>query len=158
MQCLFVSTSLRVSKTLDPERKSVDSHNTYKDGKKNEEQDLQDSVFPRLGWTSLPAVICIEWCKTRAQADHWAEEVRYLIEEQCYVLQFFCWHSTWWTGWQVLIETDDPTLEQGSKVYALWQAALREDLRKHFEQMWRNTERYVEISDGIITDSPARAS
>ena len=55
----------------------------------------------------------------------------------------------------MLIETDDPALKGGLKVYALRQAALREDLRRHFEHVWQNTERYIEIGGGIITDSPA---
>ena len=71
------------------------------------------------------------------------------------MLQFFRWHSTWWMERQAFIETDDPALKGGLKVYALRQAALREDLRRHFEHVWQNTERYIEIGGGIITDSPA---
>lgn len=49
---------------------------------------------------------------------------------------------------QALIETDDPALKEGLKAYALRQAVLREDLRKCFEHVWRNTERYIEIGSG----------
>ncbi|KAG2030597.1 hypothetical protein BDR03DRAFT_1016987 [Suillus americanus] len=38
----------------------------------------------------------VEWCKARARAMRWAEEVELLQEEMCRVLQFFWWQATWW--------------------------------------------------------------
>ncbi|KAG2105070.1 uncharacterized protein F5147DRAFT_746489 [Suillus discolor] len=37
----------------------------------------------------------IEWCKSRARALQWLEEVELLREEMCRVLQFFAWHGAW---------------------------------------------------------------
>ncbi|KAG1857808.1 hypothetical protein F4604DRAFT_1685104 [Suillus subluteus] len=40
----------------------------------------------------------IEWCKSRARALQWLEEVELLREEMCRVLQFFAWQGAWWGG------------------------------------------------------------
>ncbi|KAG1774895.1 hypothetical protein EV702DRAFT_1047420 [Suillus placidus] len=38
----------------------------------------------------------IEWCKSRARALRWSEEVELLREEMHRVLQFFTWQAAWW--------------------------------------------------------------
>ncbi|KAG2028626.1 hypothetical protein BDR03DRAFT_818726, partial [Suillus americanus] len=38
----------------------------------------------------------VEWCKSRARALRWAEEVDLLQEEMRRVLQFFNWQANWW--------------------------------------------------------------
>ncbi|KIK33973.1 hypothetical protein CY34DRAFT_98753 [Suillus luteus UH-Slu-Lm8-n1] len=38
----------------------------------------------------------IEWCKSRARALRWSEEVELLKEEMRRVLQFFAWQAAWW--------------------------------------------------------------
>ena len=101
------------------------------------------------------SVIRIEWCKARARAHRRAEEVKLLVEEQRRILQFFHWQSTWWLDRQALIETDNSALNEGMRAYALHQAALRQDLAKHFEHIWQNTQRYIEISGGINLDNPS---
>ncbi|KAH0826244.1 hypothetical protein J3R83DRAFT_5708 [Lanmaoa asiatica] len=110
-------------------------------GEGGEDQSLQDAIR-------------IEWCKARARAHRWAEEVELLVEEQRRILQFLHWQSTWWLDRRALIKTDDSALNEGMRAYALRQAALRQDLAKHFEHIWRNTQRYIEIGGGINLDNP----
>ncbi|KAF8137103.1 hypothetical protein EV363DRAFT_1156356 [Boletus edulis] len=102
----------------------------------------------------LQDAIRLEWCKARARANRWAEEVELLVEEQRRTLQFLRWQSDWWLERQALIMTDDPALQEGLKAYALRQAALRQDLANHFEHIWRNTQSYIEAGGGISTDNP----
>jgi hypothetical protein len=45
-------------------------------------------------WTG--SQVRVEWCKARARAMHWSEEVELLQEEMRRVLQFFGWQATWW--------------------------------------------------------------
>ncbi|KAG1786540.1 uncharacterized protein HD556DRAFT_1449630 [Suillus plorans] len=40
--------------------------------------------------------IHIEWCKSRARALWWSEEVELLREEMRRVLEFFAWQAAWW--------------------------------------------------------------
>ncbi|KAG1722257.1 hypothetical protein EDB19DRAFT_1835075 [Suillus lakei] len=49
----------------------------------NQEEGLQDSLR-------------MEWCKARARAHQWEEEVLLLREEMCHVLAFFEWQAGWW--------------------------------------------------------------
>ncbi|KAI6038070.1 hypothetical protein EDC04DRAFT_2868514 [Pisolithus marmoratus] len=55
----------------------------------------------------LQEAIQIEWCKARARAHHWAEELDLLLEEKWQTLQFLEWDATHWaerakavTGWE----------------------------------------------------------
>lgn len=98
----------------------------------------------------------MEWCKARARAHRWAEEVELLVEEQRRVLQFLRWQEGWWLGKQALIETNDPSLQEGLKAYASRQAALRHDLEMHFTRMWQDTKRYIGLGEDhcIASDAP----
>lgn len=42
------------------------------------------------------AALHIKWCKSRARANHWAEEVELLQEEMRRVASFLSWHAGWW--------------------------------------------------------------
>ncbi|KAF8545886.1 hypothetical protein OG21DRAFT_1386139, partial [Imleria badia] len=96
----------------------------YSSGDKDREQALQDAIQ-------------IEWCRAKARANCWAEEVELLVEEQHHILQIFRWCLKWWMEKQASFETGDPALKEGLNAYALQQAALRQDLANHFEQVWR---------------------
>ncbi|KAG1814844.1 hypothetical protein EV424DRAFT_1473281 [Suillus variegatus] len=48
----------------------------------NQEEGLQDSLH-------------VEWCKARARAHRWEEEVQLLCEEMRHVLSFFEWQARW---------------------------------------------------------------
>lgn len=75
-----------------------------------------------------------------------SEEVELLLEENRRVLQFFQWQESWWlakgeqTGNMSLMQCE------GSRAYALRQAALRAGLRGHFSHMWRFVQAYVNLS------------
>lgn len=94
---------------------------------------------------SSPA-LRIEWCKSRARAMRFSEEVELLLEENRRILQFFQWQESWW-----LIKAErkgdiPPMRREGSRAYALRQAALRAGLRGHFTHMWRFVQAYVNLS------------
>lgn len=94
------------------------------------------------------SAIRIEWCKARARAHRWKEEVELLVEEQRRVLQFLHWQEDWWLGKEVALgSTNDMSLKEGLAAYALRQAAIRRDLRIHFTKMWQDTQRYVELGN-----------
>ena len=101
--------------------------------------------------------IRIEWCKIRARAHRWAEEVELLFEEQRRILQFLRWEASWWTDKQNLVVTDDSAINEGLRSYALRQTALRDELAKHFTHIWHDTERYKTLaSSNRGTDSELR--
>ena len=66
----------------------------------------------------------IEWCKARACAMWWSEEVTLLIEEMQQVCNFFAWQAAWWQG-QASRHSSLSSVElDGMRAYALRQAAL----------------------------------
>ncbi|KAG2355521.1 hypothetical protein BDR07DRAFT_1453748 [Suillus spraguei] len=78
----------------------------------------------------------IEWCKSRARANRWAEEVDLLQEEMRRVASFLSWHAGWWEE-QANRRTALAAPEQeGIEGYAKWQAALRRAMQDRFQQMW----------------------
>ncbi|KAF8449520.1 hypothetical protein L210DRAFT_3641113 [Boletus edulis BED1] len=100
----------------------------------NEEQEVQDAIH-------------VEWCKARARAHRWTEEVVLLVEEQRRVLEFLRWQESWWLIKEAEVDTSDLSLKEGLSAYALRQAALKHDLRIHFTRMWQDTQRYIELGD-----------
>ena len=40
--------------------------------------------------------MCVEWAKSKAQAECWCEEVFLLNEEICRVIEYFEWKVCWW--------------------------------------------------------------
>ncbi|KAF8834862.1 hypothetical protein BDN67DRAFT_992573 [Paxillus ammoniavirescens] len=73
----------------------------------------------------LQDTIRLEWCKTRARANWWSEEVELLFEEQHRILVFFGWHATWWSEKAGTTHTDEEAYAEGLQAYAKRQAALR---------------------------------
>ena len=77
-----------------------------------------------------------------------SEEVELLLEENRRVLQFFEWQESWWLA-KAEQKTDSEMAamwSEGLRAYALRQAALRADLRKHFSHIWRYVPAYVSLS------------
>ncbi|KAG2101317.1 uncharacterized protein F5147DRAFT_812283 [Suillus discolor] len=88
------------------------------------------------GEEELSDAMRIEWCKARARAHRWSEEVELLQEEMRRVLAFFDWHAAWWVEratsktWLGLIENE------GAVAYAHRQAAIRRMMRDHCSSIW----------------------
>ncbi|KAG2112112.1 hypothetical protein DEU56DRAFT_749410 [Suillus clintonianus] len=78
----------------------------------------------------------IEWCKSRARANRWAEEVELLQEEMRRVADFLAWHAGWWekrANWRTVPAAPE---QEGLQGYAKRQAALRRAMRVRFQEMW----------------------
>ncbi|KAH7905933.1 hypothetical protein BJ138DRAFT_1017003 [Hygrophoropsis aurantiaca] len=78
----------------------------------------------------------MEWCRARARAMRWSEEVDLLQEEMRRVLQYFAWHATWWEEQGHSRSDGDSELLEGRSAYAARQADLRRSLSGLFGAMW----------------------
>jgi len=112
------------------------------DMEKNEE--LQDSLH-------------VEWCKSRAQAMQFWEEVELLTEEMGRVLHFLTWQEQWWKE-KGQLETGTPVTSMNveglhAHAYAEWQAALRHSLREHFSGIWLEIPQYVQITTTAMAEA-----
>ncbi|KAM6493722.1 hypothetical protein JOM56_010083 [Amanita muscaria] len=89
----------------------------------------------------------IEWCKSRARAMRFSEEVELLLEEMRRVLQFFEWQESWWLDKAEQKNDLMSTMRtEGLQAYAMRQATLRADLCKHFSHMWQYIPAYVNLT------------
>ncbi|TFK58315.1 hypothetical protein BDN72DRAFT_782249 [Pluteus cervinus] len=87
----------------------------------------------------------VEWCKSRARSKRWKEEVLLLQEEMRRVLMFFESEAeTWKSRTEVSRANLDEVGFEGFSAYALQQAALRFELKCHFETLWTGVDDYVQ--------------
>jgi len=89
----------------------------------------------------------VEWCKARARAHRWEEEVRLLFEEQQRTLRFLKWHAIWWMDRTNTIETSDKALAEGRRAYAVHQAELCCQIRRSFAHTWKDTQCFLDLAD-----------
>ncbi|KAF8873302.1 hypothetical protein BD779DRAFT_1679267 [Infundibulicybe gibba] len=105
------------------------------------------------GDDNLRDALRIEWCKSRARAMRFREEVELLLEEMRRVQRFLVWQEEFWarkgdvSAWGDNIH---PMRAEGLRAYANRQAALRHALRDHFGEIWKFTEEYVALTKSAI--------
>ena len=99
-----------------------------------------------------PIAIRVEWCKARARAHRWEEEVRLLFEEKKRTLRFLEWHANWWADHTSIMITDQ-TLSKGYHVYAERQVELRCRIGMSFADMWGNMQHVWDVADGRSVSS-----
>ena len=95
----------------------------------------------------LVSAVRVEWCKARARAHRWEEEVRLLFEEQQRTLRFLELHASWWMERASAITTSDEALSEGCRAYAERQANLRLQIRGSFSHMWKDTRKFLNLAD-----------
>jgi hypothetical protein len=89
-----------------------------------------------MRFISLLVGVRIEWCKARARALRWAEEVELLQEEMRRVLQFLDWQANWWEEQGRLQICQAAAHNEGLLAYAARQANIRRRLSRHFRTLW----------------------
>lgn len=93
----------------------------------------------------------IQWCRARARAMRWSEEISLLQEEMRRVLAYLSWYETWWKGRAALAEScKSLPLQEGQRAYALHQAQIRSSMHEHFSQLWHDVP--VWISTGQVEE------
>lgn len=90
----------------------------------------------------------IEWCKARARAKRWEEEVELLVEEMRRVLAFWKWDAARWDERGKNFVSDDDAVLEGHHAYAQRQATLRRLLAQRCQDAWSNTIALVKGTDG----------
>ncbi|KAG1743906.1 hypothetical protein EDB19DRAFT_2024011 [Suillus lakei] len=87
----------------------------------------------------------IEWCKARARAARWSEEVLLLIEEMRRVIEFFWWQSHWWKErGAVVVVFCSAYYQEGALAYAERQACLRLMMAtNHCQPLWIDVPKIV---------------
>lgn len=99
----------------------------------------------------------IEWCKMRARARRWAEEVALIEEEMRRTLKFLEWQSDWWSmlGGD-LAHVPDPITRAGMIAYRARQAKLRLDMRDRFKLLWSGSEALINTLTTDVESEPGR--
>ncbi|KAF7982027.1 hypothetical protein HWV62_30280 [Athelia sp. TMB] len=87
----------------------------------------------------------IEWCKARARAYRWSEEVFLLLEEMTRVQKYHSWHAAWWED--QAFARDGLTVEEseGFAAYAFRQSHIRTAMGAVCTAAWQDVEKYVSL-------------
>jgi hypothetical protein len=98
----------------------------------------------------------IEFCKSKARADRWAEEVELLQEEMKRVKMFFETRASQWAAHsKAVTPVNDPALAEGLRAYANDQSTQFRAMRCHCEHIWRYVEEYVALGREEVVPSEA---
>ncbi|RDX40751.1 hypothetical protein OH76DRAFT_1459407 [Lentinus brumalis] len=86
---------------------------------------------------NLQAALRVEWCKARARAQRWSEEVELLEEEMRRVIQYHEWRAGWWEQRVGTTFQDRPDYLEGANAYAYRQASIRRAMRDFCKRAWQ---------------------
>lgn len=98
----------------------------------------------------------IEWCKSRARARRWSEEVALLLEEMRRVTAFLEWQAAWWETQDRALVESDCVQREGLSAYCQRQASIRQEMRARFAGHWNDVETYASMGlddDELLRDS-----
>lgn len=79
----------------------------------------------------------VEWCKARARAERWYEEIVLLNEEMRRSVMYFRWKSRDWEGRRDSTINNDEVSRAGLRAYALQQADMFFNMARVFEDSWK---------------------
>ena len=96
----------------------------------------------------------VEWCKSRARAHRFTEEVLLLTEEMLRVLRYLKWKEEDWKakGDQSMRGPMSDTETEGYRAYAERQASIFHSLANHFMGLWEDVPAHVSRMQDIIKD------
>ncbi|KAF9462252.1 hypothetical protein BDZ94DRAFT_1322782 [Collybia nuda] len=114
----------------------------------------------QLNEERLQDVLRIEWCKSKARADRWSEEVQLLLEEMRRVLQFFESMADKWDARAqgMCFIPKERAIDNGLAAYSAKQAALYRALKAYCQRIWRFVPRFVQLGLSVEVVPPELAS
>ncbi|KAF8158043.1 hypothetical protein B0H34DRAFT_674528 [Crassisporium funariophilum] len=96
----------------------------------------------------------MEWCKGKARADQWQEEVRLLLEEMERVDRFFNYKAAEWGRHGLAVCSsgtyNDRATAEGRRAYAAEQAAMYSAMRRRATHLWLHVPTFVALGYGLI--------
>ncbi|RPD55780.1 hypothetical protein L227DRAFT_588422 [Lentinus tigrinus ALCF2SS1-6] len=87
----------------------------------------------------------IEWCKARARAARWTEEVQLLLEEMRRTVAYHTWQAGVWEATVGKVHPDRADYLEGANAYACCQASIRVAMRDFCAVTWRHVHQWVSL-------------
>lgn len=85
----------------------------------------------------------VEWCKARARALRWIEEVKILEEEMRRTMEYHQWFSRRWEVYAGLTFHRQAELLEGTRAYAFRQASIRRSMAAYCERAWTFVKQWI---------------
>ncbi|KAI0693244.1 hypothetical protein C8T65DRAFT_711224 [Cerioporus squamosus] len=101
---------------------------------------LQEGAYIAVPLPNSPLTLAtglrVEWCKARARAMRWTEEVENLDEEMRRVKQYHVWLAGWWETQATLAQAERADFLEGQTAYAHRQASIRRKMGEYCRSAW----------------------
>ncbi|KAF8889256.1 hypothetical protein BD779DRAFT_1671831 [Infundibulicybe gibba] len=120
----------------------------------------KEKTSPDNNDAGLHDALRIEWCKSKARADRWSEEVELLREEMRRVCAFFESRAVEWerrakythsvSSILGLVLPTELALTQGRTAYAMNQAAQFRAMGAHCQALWRFVDGYIQSEEHTL--------
>lgn len=78
----------------------------------------------------------VEWCKARARAQRYREELELVDEEMGRAIAFTKWRADWWLKQIGLRQSVTAELRDGLQAYAREQSAIEKERAQVWEEEW----------------------
>jgi hypothetical protein len=101
----------------------------------------------------------IEFCKSKARADRWAEEVELLQEEMKRVKYFFKTRMEQWQSKAAAVSKTlgmSPAMAEGLRAFASEQAVQYNVMCSHCEHLWQYVAEYIALGAGDVVPPSAQ--
>jgi hypothetical protein len=97
--------------------------------------------------THYSLALRVEWCRSRARAMRWSEELLLVLEEMRRVCAFLIWRADWWIE-QARIMVESPLVSgrgwsveriEGLSAYAMRQASMFRAMSSRCSSIWASS-------------------
>ncbi|EIW53788.1 uncharacterized protein TRAVEDRAFT_134057, partial [Trametes versicolor FP-101664 SS1] len=102
---------------------------------------------------ALQDTLRVEWCKARARARRWAEEVELLQEEMRRVVLYHDWASRQWLERVDANTAQSSDYRDGANAYAYRQSAVRAWMRDFCHHSWRYVPDWVNLGEASLEET-----
>lgn len=92
--------------------------------------------FIQLNYFCHVVALRVEWCKSKARAARWREEVILVEEEMRRVIAFSHWKAKWWIDQAERRQAVDDALKDGLKAFALEHADSETKFANYLDLQW----------------------
>ncbi|TFY52492.1 hypothetical protein EVJ58_g9986, partial [Rhodofomes roseus] len=103
----------------------------------------------------LHEALRIEWCKTRARAKRWQEDIELVREEMRRVLAYHKYKADEWESKANVRPALPDDYREGVSAYAHRQADIRTTMQSICEKAWRYVGTWIALEKGLMVDDAA---
>ncbi|KAI0690347.1 hypothetical protein C8T65DRAFT_588017, partial [Cerioporus squamosus] len=116
--------------------------------------DSEGNLVDEQASGNLQEGLCVEWCKARARAMQWTEEVEILDEEMRRVKQYHVWLAGWWETQAASAQAERADFLEGQTAYAHRQVSIRRKMGEYCCSAWSCVTAWICLGQSVEDQIP----